>query len=62
MLTAQRPPLVVDELSLRDRRRTGEVPVVFTGIRGAQPNEIEEAKGKTRTYPPARSFIINDNT
>ncbi len=53
ILAAQRQPLVVDEVGLPERLEFGQVlvRVVYSGICGAQLNEIDGAKGEDPYLP-----------
>src|SRR5215467_4804175 len=53
ILAAQRQPLVVDEVGLPERLEFGQVlvRVVYSGICGAQLNEIDGAKGEDPYIP-----------
>src|SRR5262245_35220563 len=53
ILAEQRKPLVVDEVSLPERLDFGQVlvRVIYSGICGAQLNEIDGAKGEDPYLP-----------
>ncbi|MDG6251075.1 MAG: hypothetical protein QCH34_09640, partial [Methanocalculus sp.] len=53
ILTETNKPLVVDEVELPDTLSCGQVlvKIIYSGICGAQINEIEAAKGEDRFLP-----------
>ena len=53
ILARSREPLIVDEVSLPERLLAGQVlvKVRFSGVCGAQLNEIEAAKGPDKFLP-----------